>query len=75
MVVAMHWVSQITTISLVAVLPAVGGNWLDQRWDTGPWLVATGAVLGCIVAMRQLLALTSNSRPPREPGKKNKNDT
>lgn len=55
MVVAMEWVHRITGVSLQMVLPAALGYWLDSRWGTEPWLVAIGAVLGFIVAMRQLL--------------------
>ena len=56
---AMQWVSQITTISLEMSLPPGLGYWLDQKWDTGPWLVIVGAVLGFTVAMKHLLVLTS----------------
>ncbi|MGE3316563.1 MAG: AtpZ/AtpI family protein [Planctomycetaceae bacterium] len=55
MVVAMQWVHRITGVSLQMVLPAALGYWLDGRWETEPWLLAIGAVLGFIVAMRQLL--------------------
>ena len=57
MVAAMQWVSRITTVSLEMSLPAVLGYWLDGRWQTGPWLVVVGGVLGFVVAMRHLLEM------------------
>jgi hypothetical protein len=68
MVIAMHWVQQITSISIEMVAPAGLGYWLDGRWGTGPWLLAVGAVLGFLLAMLHLLALakrgsSGSSRP------------
>lgn len=67
MVVAMNWVSQITTIGLEMSLPALGGNWLDNRWGTSPWLVCVGAVIGFALGMWHLmqLARTSSNTPTR----------
>jgi len=67
MAVAMNWVSQITTISLEMALPALGGNWLDNRWGTSPWLVCIGAVIGFGVGMLHLIQLTrpSGGKPTR----------
>lgn len=25
---------------------AYGGHWLDQKWDTDPWMLLTGVILG-----------------------------
>ena len=61
MVVAMHWVSQVTTISIEMALPAGLGYWLDQRWGTEPWLVVCGAVIGFAVGMWHLLQLAQRS--------------
>ena len=61
MAVAMNWVSQITTIGLEMSLPALGGNWLDDRWGTSPWLVCIGAVIGFGVGMWHLLKLARQS--------------
>jgi ATP synthase protein I len=57
MVVAMHWVQQITSIAIEMVAPAGLGYWLDGRWGTGPWLLALGALLGFLLAFRHLLVL------------------
>jgi len=62
LVVAMQWVNQITTVSLEMALPAALGYWLDQKWQTEPWLVAVGAVLGFVTAMTHLLQLTRSGR-------------
>ena len=62
MVVAMYWVHQVTTISLMMAAPAGLGYWLDKRWGTQPWLVIVGAVLGFITAMTQLLQLANSGK-------------
>ncbi len=62
MAIAMQWVSQITTISLIMVLPAGLGYWLDNRWDTEPWLIACGAAIGFAIGMWQLLQLVKTDQ-------------
>jgi F0F1-type ATP synthase assembly protein I len=57
MVVASHWVQQITSIALEMVLPACVGVWLDRRWGTEPWLVVAGGILGFAFSMWHLLTL------------------
>lgn len=64
--VAMHWVTQVSTISLEMALPPVLGHWADSRWGTGPWLVSVGAIFGFAVAMLQLLKLAGNSDKSRK---------
>ena len=54
---AMRWVSQITTLSLSMVLPALAGNWLDGKWGTAPWLAVVGGVLGAAMGVLQLLQI------------------
>ena len=27
---------------------AYGGHWLDQKWDTDPWMLLTGVILGTL---------------------------
>ena len=33
----------------------LGGRWLDQQFDTGPWLAIVGFLFGVIAALRNLL--------------------
>ena len=68
MVVAMRWVSQITTISFEMIIPAGIGYWLDQRWGTKPWLLIVGAILGMAVGMKHLLdvAQAENKSKPKD---------
>jgi hypothetical protein len=59
MAVAVEWVSRITTVALVMVLPGIGGQWLDARWGTrilGP----LGFVFGLIAGMWHLLRMTKS---------------
>lgn len=67
----MVWVNRLTSISLEMALPPFLGYWLDSRWGTKPWLVATGAVLGFTLAMWHLLKLAAEANgkeSPRRPG-------
>lgn len=57
MVVAMEWVSRITSVSMMMVLPALCGYGLDRVLATDPWLVVAGAVFGSVLGMMQLLQL------------------
>ena len=68
-VVAMQWVTQITTIGLEMAIPAGLGYWADTRWGTEPWLVSVGAIVGFAVGMRHLLWITGNRTRPNVPGK------
>jgi F0F1-type ATP synthase assembly protein I len=63
MVVGMYWVQQITAIAVEMALPAALGVYLDQRWGTGPWLLAVGAVFGFLAALWHLLALAKRAGP------------
>jgi F0F1-type ATP synthase assembly protein I len=42
--------------TLLIVSPLVGffiGNWLDRRFNTSPWLVIVGLILGFVAAGRE----------------------
>ena len=76
MVLAMEWVSRITTISLEMVLPALGGYWLDTSWGTKPLFTLLGAALGPAVGFWHLIRLAGSrpssgeeQRQPRDPTK------
>ena len=62
---AIQWVSRITTVALMMVLPGIGGHWLDQRWGTSPWLLIVGAGLGLAVMLMELIRL-SQPKPPSD---------
>jgi F0F1-type ATP synthase assembly protein I len=53
--VAAELASQVISIALMMALPAWAGYWGDQKLGTSPWLVVTGAVLGLVAGMTQLL--------------------
>ena len=63
--VAMEWVSQITTVALMMVLPAGAGYWVDKRLGTDPWLLVFGAVGGLVIGMMQLLRMVDGLRRKR----------
>jgi F0F1-type ATP synthase assembly protein I len=62
MVVAMHMVHQVTTVALEMALPAGAGAWADQHFDTSPWLLVGGAILGFCAAMSHLLQMAKRSQ-------------
>jgi hypothetical protein len=55
--VALEWVSRITAVALVMVLPGLAGYWLDSKLGTG-FLMLAGFVFGIVGGMYSLLALT-----------------
>lgn len=42
-----------------------GGQWLDRRFGTTPWLLLVGAMLGAAAGM---LSLYRRIKPPKGPG-------
>jgi hypothetical protein len=68
LVVALEWVSKITTVSLEMVLPGVAGVWLDQRWDTS-FMKLIGFAFGVTVGVLHLIVLTrtENGKDPKQP--------
>ena len=65
LVLAMQWVSRVTTISLEMVLPGLLGYWADQQWNSEPVLLVLGVILGFSVGMWHLVKLAK--WPPRDP--------
>ena len=65
MAVAMQWVSRITTVSLEMSLPAGLGYWLDRKFQTEPWLVVCGAVIGFTVGLTHLLQIVKAAEKPQ----------
>jgi hypothetical protein len=68
---ALNWVSRITSIGLMMVLPAIGGRWLDGRRGTEHWAVV-GLVLGVAAGLWQLMQIArassrTNDRSQRKP--------
>jgi hypothetical protein len=57
MAVAMQWVARVFAVSLMMVLPGLGGQWLDSRWQTR-FVGIAGFVLGLVGGMAYLIAMT-----------------
>lgn len=62
----MNWVSRITTVGLMMVLPALGGRWLDDRRGTNHWALI-GLVFGLAVGLWQLLQIAGGDKRRRNP--------
>lgn len=58
---AMNWVSKITTVALVMVLPGLVGWWLDNQLATR-YLSLVGFALGVPLGMWSLIAMTKRNR-------------
>ncbi len=54
---AVAWVSQVTSIALEMVVPAVLGLWIDQKLGTRFVFLLIGVILGLIASMLSLLHL------------------
>jgi ATP synthase protein I len=61
LVVAMEWVSRLTTIALEMALPGLGGYGLDRWLGTEPILLILGVFLGFGIGMWHLLLLTKSN--------------
>jgi F0F1-type ATP synthase assembly protein I len=57
-----EWSARTSAIAFGAVVPALIGLGIDIFFGTLPMGVVFGAVIGCIAAFLQLLALTRNVR-------------
>lgn len=42
-------------MAAAVAIGALGGRWLDQRFDTAPWLLTFGLVVGTGAAVRAVL--------------------
>jgi len=61
----MYWATRISSVGFAMVLPAALGYWLDGKWGTSPWLVISGACLGFLASMLELLKLVRLLDKPR----------
>ena len=57
--IAMQWVSQITSVSMMMALPIVAGLYCDRWLGTKPWLVIVGALAGSALGFIQLMEMVS----------------
>ena len=72
---ALNLATQVTTISLMMVLPAVGGYYADIYFGTLPLCLIFGLILGVLVGIWQLIQLVQGQSPQnRVPPTKNGND-
>ena len=46
---------------------ALGGMYLDKRWNTTPWLTVAGVVLGAVAAFINLVRVASRFGSGRSP--------
>ena len=68
LVTAMRWVSEITNISLLQIIPVIGGWALDQWLRTQFVFIALGAVMGMYVSMKRILEIAgASNKPPGSP--------
>lgn len=55
--VGIQWASRVTTVGLEFVVPPLLGVALDRWWGTNPLAMLTGAVLGFVAGMMQILRI------------------
>jgi ATP synthase protein I len=46
---------------IVVVLGFFGGQWLDRRWHTDPWLSIAGLLVGVAAGFRELYKLSKQA--------------
>ncbi len=61
---ALEWVSRITAVAAVMVLPGVGGLWLDKRLETS-FIGLIGFAFGMVMGFWYLV-LIARPRQPRD---------
>lgn len=59
MAVAMEWVARIAGVGLEMVLPGLGGQWLDGKAGTTPFLTLAGFAAGIALGIWHLIVMTS----------------
>jgi hypothetical protein len=58
---ALTWASRIIAVGIAMFLPAVAGNWADERLGTG-FLGPVGLVAGFIIGLAWLVRIGRHSR-------------
>lgn len=74
MALAMQWVARIFAVSLLMILPGLGGQWLDVRFGTG-FLAIVGFALGLVCGMAYLIAATRAEEASEKAEQEHSNDT
>lgn len=46
-------------MAMAVAVGAIGGNWLDTQFNTSPWLVTFGIVLGFVMAGRTVVRVVT----------------
>jgi hypothetical protein len=64
MAVAMQWVGRVFGVVAMMAVPGMAGNWLDRQLGTNI-LALVGLLLGLMVGMSYLIAVTRRDRPYR----------
>ena len=55
--------TRITSIGMQMAFPPLIGWWLDNKFNTGPWILVAGSALGFGVSMLELVRLARESNP------------
>jgi F0F1-type ATP synthase assembly protein I len=54
---AMRWAHLVSSIGIELVAPIAGGAWLDIKYQTKPWLMITGVLVGTFLGFLGLKKL------------------
>lgn len=57
--------TRVTSIGLQMALPPLAGWWADGKFNTAPWLLILGAMLGFSVSLLELIKLAKESEKPK----------
>lgn len=63
---AVHLATQVTTVSLMMVLPAGGGYYVDMYFGTLPLFMIFGLILGMVAGIWQLIKLAQDEPQANE---------
>lgn len=59
---AMEWAHRLIAIAASMAVPALIGFWLDGVWQSTPFCLLLGLLLGCTAGIVQLVSLSSGSK-------------
>lgn len=57
---------RVTSIGMQMALPPTIGWWLDGKFNTEPWLLILGAIIGFTVSMFELVRLAKDSEDSKD---------
>jgi F0F1-type ATP synthase assembly protein I len=69
LMVAMEWISRLTTIAVEMVIPGLIGYWIDPKLGTKPVCLILGTIAGFSLGIWHLVQLANAAQRPKDGNK------